>query len=56
MQIKSSPGWSIQTCPSGDLVCLPKNELNQMVVKRTQEVIRLEQVAPVLRSVTVGFY
>lgn len=54
--IKSSPGWSIQSSPSGDLVCLPKNELNQMVVKRTQEVIRLEQVAPVLRSVTVGFY
>lgn len=51
-----SKGWSTASSPSGELVVLPKNELNQVVVKRTQEVIRLEQVAPVLRSTTVGFY
>jgi translation initiation factor 3 subunit K len=45
----------VLSSPTGELVALPKNEHNQMVVKRTQEVIRLEQVAPVLRSVTVGF-
>lgn len=53
---KASSGWSVQSSPSGDLVVFPKNQHTQVVVKRTQEVIRLEQVAPVLRSVTVGFY
>jgi len=49
-------GFSTAVVPSGELIILPKNENNQMVVKRTQEVIRMEQVAPVLKSVTVGFY
>ncbi|GAX79673.1 hypothetical protein CEUSTIGMA_g7114.t1 [Chlamydomonas eustigma] len=49
-------GFASVLVPSGQLIVLPKNENNQMVVKRTQEVIRMEQVAPVLRSVTVGFY
>ena len=52
---KASSGWSVQPSPTGDLVALPKTEHNQLVVKRTQEIIRLEQVAPVLRAVTVGF-
>ena len=52
---KAPSGWSVQPSPTGDLVALPKTEHNQLVVKRTQEIIRLEQVAPVLRAVTVGF-
>lgn len=58
MQVKEkqASGWSTQSSPTGELVVLPKNQHNQVVVKRTQEVIRLEQVAPVLRAVTVGFY
>ena len=55
MKDKAASGWSVLSSPSGELVALPKNEHNQMVVIRTQEVIRLDQVAPVLRSVTVGF-
>mmetsp|Transcript_27470 Transcript_27470/g.60086 ORF Transcript_27470/g.60086 Transcript_27470/m.60086 type:complete len:218 (+) Transcript_27470:121-774(+) len=51
----ASAGWSVQPSPAGELVALPRNEMNQVVVKRTQEVIRLEQVSPVLRAVTVGF-
>lgn len=54
-QIKEK-GWVTQPSPTGELVAFPKNQHNQIVVKRTQEVIRLEQVSPVLRSVTVGFY
>uniref|UniRef100_A0A7S0X0D0 Eukaryotic translation initiation factor 3 subunit K n=1 Tax=Chlamydomonas leiostraca TaxID=1034604 RepID=A0A7S0X0D0_9CHLO len=51
-KVKSS-GWAV----SGDIVTLPKNESNSppVVVKRTQDPIRFEQVAPVLRGVTIGF-
>jgi len=56
VKARTSDGWRVQSSPSGELVCLPKNDLNTTVVKRTQDVIRLDQVAPVLRSVTVGFY
>ncbi|GFR43664.1 hypothetical protein Agub_g4771 [Astrephomene gubernaculifera] len=50
-----SAGWSIVSTPAGDVVALPKNDYNQSVVKRTQELIRFEQVAPMLKVVTVGF-
>ncbi len=53
----AAANWMVLSSPSGDLVQLPKNVNNQhTVTKRTQEVIRLEQVAPVLRATTVGFY
>ncbi|PNH08904.1 Eukaryotic translation initiation factor 3 subunit K, partial [Tetrabaena socialis] len=49
-------GWSIVSTPSGEVVGMPKNECNsQSVVKRTQELIRFDQVAPMLKAVTVGF-
>ncbi|KXZ47474.1 hypothetical protein GPECTOR_35g912 [Gonium pectorale] len=48
-------GWSIVNTPAGDVVALPKNDYNQSVVKRSQELIRFEQVAPMLKAVTVGF-
>eukprot|EP00798_Chlamydomonas_sp_ICE-L_P020020 gene20020-26736_t len=51
----ANAGWSVQSSPAGELVALPKGEQNQLVVKRTQEVIKFEQVSPVLRTVTVGF-
>ncbi|KAL6749163.1 eukaryotic translation initiation factor 3k [Haematococcus lacustris] len=47
----ASAGWQA----AGDIVTLPRNDSNsQVVVKRAQEAIRFDQVAPVLRSVTVG--
>ncbi|PNW75170.1 hypothetical protein CHLRE_12g515650v5 [Chlamydomonas reinhardtii] len=50
-----SAGWSIVNTPAGEVVGLPKNDDNQSVVKRTQELIRFDQVAPMLKAVTVGF-
>lgn len=48
-----SAGWAV----SGETITLPKNESNSppVVVKRTQDPIRFEQIAPVLRGVTIGF-
>mmetsp|Transcript_27025 Transcript_27025/g.73049 ORF Transcript_27025/g.73049 Transcript_27025/m.73049 type:complete len:214 (-) Transcript_27025:468-1109(-) len=47
-----SHGWNVEK----DLITLPRNELNSpVVIKRTQGPVRFEQVAPVLRCVTVGF-
>ncbi|KAG2483327.1 hypothetical protein HYH03_017775 [Edaphochlamys debaryana] len=50
-----SAGWAIVSTPAGDVVALPKNEYNQSVVKRNQELIRFDQVAPMLKTITVGF-
>ncbi|GIL47099.1 hypothetical protein Vafri_4013, partial [Volvox africanus] len=49
-----SAGWSIVSTPAGDVVALPRNDDHQAVVKRTQELIRFEQVAPMLKALTVG--
>ncbi|MEW5299639.1 MAG: hypothetical protein WDW38_004312 [Sanguina aurantia] len=50
-----SSGWSLVSSPGGDLIVLPRSEHNQIVVKRTQDVITFDQIAPVLAAVTVGY-
>ncbi len=44
-QAKSS-GWSV----TGNVVVLPRNPFNTAVQKRTQETVRFDAVAPVLRA------
>lgn len=46
---KKPAGWSTIGTPTGDVVVFPKNDHNQLVVKRAQELVKFEQVAPVLR-------
>ena len=41
------------SAPTGDLVLLPKTDHNQQTQKRTQELIKFDQIASVLSRVTV---
>lgn len=52
---RASSGWSVMQSQGGDVIVLPKNDHNALVVKRAQELIKFEQVAPLIKTLTVGF-
>lgn len=45
-----SAGWKAE----GAIVVLPRNAYNQPVTQRSQDIIKFDQVAPVLNKLTVG--